>query len=70
VLAGAANIVKWKEEETEFQNSLCIFPVSGVRPNEHQMEEEAKRNLHAEQGWMVFGFQNSTGFMIYANDPK
>ena len=66
VLAGAANIVKWKKKLNS-KTPYVFFQFLVVRPNEHQMEEA--KELAVKTG--VDGIRYKTAQMYdYANDPN
>lgn len=66
VLAGAANIVKWKKE-LKSKTPFIIFQFLVVKPNEHQVEEIKK--LGAEIGVDQVRFKTAQVY-DYENDPN
>ncbi len=66
VLAGAANVVKWKKE-LQSKTPFIIFQFLVVRPNEHQVEEIKK--LAADIGVDQVRFKTAQVY-DYENDPN
>ncbi len=65
VLAGARNIMKWKQE-LRSKTPFVFFQFLVVKPNEHQIEDV--KRLAAEIGWMMYVLKRPR-YMIMNRTP-